>query len=121
MDLEEKILVNDLEQIDQRFSIDKIASSPRKSTKSSKRKHRSDRNKNLFRHMDDNYSSINFISNSEHGLAINLFVASKLFEPCSSGSKLHQRERRRFENNAILLKRDYRTYDGLLGHQKLLS
>lgn len=75
----------------------------------------------MFRHMDDNYSSINFISNSEHGLTINLFVANKLFEPGSSGTKLHQRERRRFENNAILLKRDYRTYDGLLERQKLLS
>ena len=71
--------------------------------------------------MEDNYSSINFISNSEQTATMNLFVASKLFEGGGSESKQLQRERRRFENNCLLLRRDYRAYDGLLDHQKLRS
>lgn len=81
MDLEEKILVNDLEQIDQRFSIDKIARSPQKSSKSSKRKHRSDRTKNnIFKHVDDKYSSINFVSNKDHVLGFNLLLRNNVFD-----------------------------------------
>jgi len=73
--------------------------------------------------MDDNYSSINFISNSESLTIMNLFVGNKIFEggATKADGKLFQRERRRFENNSLLLRRDYCVYDRFLEHQKLLG
>ena len=56
-------------------------------------------------------------------VTINLFVGNKMFEGSvgAAESKQLQRERRRFENNCLLLSRDYRAYDRLLERQKLLS
>ena len=56
-------------------------------------------------------------------VTINLFVGNKIFEGSAgvAESKQLQRERRRFENNCLLLRRDYRVYNRLLEHQKLLN
>ena len=54
---------------------------------------------------------------------INLFVGNKIFGGGAGvgESKLLQRERRRFENNCLLLRRDFRVYNRLLESQKLVN